>query len=80
MYQVQSHPLAQEDFEMLKKAGKAKLVARAVKKIEMIAGMSNPAKHNNVLELDEDAPVGFAIKTATCVSSFALPRVALKLL
>jgi len=62
MYQVRSHPLAQEDFETLKKAGKAKLVARAVKKIEMIASIQNPAKHNNVLELDQDAPGWFRYK------------------
>jgi mRNA-degrading endonuclease RelE of RelBE toxin-antitoxin system len=62
MYQVRSHALAENDFEAFKKAGKAKLVARAVKKIQMIAALPNPAKHNNVVLLDEDAPGWFRYK------------------
>lgn len=62
MYQVRIHPLAENDFLAFKKAGNTKLAARALKKIQMIAALPNPAKHNNVVALDEDAPEWYRYK------------------
>ncbi len=62
MYQVRIHPLAEEDFLAFKKAGNNKLVARALKKIQMIAALPNPIKHNNVVSLDNDAPEWYRYK------------------
>ena len=62
MYLVRIHPLAEEDFLAFKKAGNNKLAARALKKIQMIAALPNPIKHNNVVALDEDAPEWYRYK------------------